>query len=145
MCGFHKREILIKFMLSSIDANNFYKNRCHWKYYFSIKHLPVVKSRTKMKYICSFVIICVIALAQISVIKGGELNDAFLKCVMNQIDEVLPIGSLPKEWEDYRVSFKKVAEKSANNEPLRYVLVNLDSLQINISWQVISSQSIKIQ
>lgn len=95
--------------------------------------MPVVESRTKMKFICSFVIICVIALAQISIIKGGELNDAFLKCAMNQIDEVLPIGSLPKEWEDYRVSFKNVAEKSANNEPLRYALIYLDRLQINIS------------
>lgn len=87
-----------------------------------------------MKFINSLLVVCAIALAQTSVIEGQEeLNVAFTKCVLSQIDEVLPIGSLSKEWEDYRVSLKEVVNKAAENITLRYVQVYFDSAQINLS------------
>lgn len=75
-----------------------------------------------MKFIYSLVVVCAIALAQTSVIEAQEeLNVAFMKCIISQIDDVLPIGSLSKEWEDYRVLLKEVLNKAAENISLRYV------------------------
>lgn len=86
-----------------------------------------------MKFIQSLMVLCGIALAQADIVHEQELfNPALNRCILTQIDAVLPIGSLPEEWEVYRILLIEFHNKAANGLDLRYVLVYFDSVLINL-------------
>lgn len=73
-----------------------------------------------MKFIYSLVVVCAIALAQTSVNgKQVSVDIGVLQCIVDLSYDVLPSGSLPKEWEDYRSATLEITDKAAKTGQVR--------------------------